>query len=124
MTKLVDQFITVEGPQKFLIKYLFQLVSSGFTANSKIDLHMFLQKYTDYKIDPHVPGKFLLTADLFGKMMNIYATKIARLHIFFTKLQDFFIQPVTFEKFLLKSYLELKLNDMSFVKTLDAMTYF
>ena len=124
LTKLVDQFITVEGPKKFLIKYLFQLVSSGFTANSKIDLHMFLQKYTDYKIDPHVPGKFLLTADLFGKMMNIYATKIARLHIFFTKLQDFFIQPVTFEKFLLKSFLELKLNDLSFVKTLDAKTYF
>jgi hypothetical protein len=124
LRKVVDQFISVEPVQKFLINYFAALITPAFAARKTLNLKVVFSKMTDMKIDPLVPDKFLIKDEMFNKMEAMYAAKITRLKGFFTKLQDFFIQPITFEKFLLQSILELKMNDLSFVKIISPKTYF
>ena len=124
LRKVVDQFIQVEGPQKFLVSFFAALIAPSFAAKKTLNLRVLFSKMSDQKIDPLVPDKFLVKSDLFHQMESMYAHKISRLKGFFLKLQDFFIEPISFEKFLLQSVLELKLDDLSFVKTISPRVYF
>lgn len=101
LRRYVDHFIFPDNVRQFLLKFSLSLLRHNFISQSTLDMSLVLKVLRDFKIDPRVPGKFLLKSqvDAGGQYLR---KSLVRFRAFLAKMRDYLVHPVPLNIFLIR----------------------